>query len=283
MTPEDVPACEAVWHAAWLDVRRRYHVAGLPPPEVTPEMVARTQARLERFLTTDPDGSFVAVTDQRVIGFAEALVREDVWVLSLFGVAVDAQGQGVGRQLLEASLTFGDGRRGMIVASPDPRAARRYAAAGFTLHPAVTAWGRVDVSRLPDTDGVRPASSADYGWMGEVDRRCRGASHGVDFEAMADSGCRFLALGREGYVMIGVVGPRLLAAVDEDAAALLLAAALRAAPADEDVEVGWMTARQQWAMRVSLAAGLELHPVGPVCLRGFDDMPGPYLVSGTWG
>lgn len=283
MTPDDVPASEAVWHEAWLDLRRRYHVSGLPEAEVTPKMAAHVQARLERFLATDPGGSFVAVNGERVVGLAQALVREDLWVLSLFGVAVDAQEQGVGRRLLDASLPYGEGMRGIIVASRDPRAARRYAAAGFTLHPAVTGWGRVKPEGLPAPDGVRPASVDDFEWMGAVDREVRGASHGVDFDTMAEDGCRFLGVGREGYVVVrgDRYGP--LAAVDEDVAAALLAAALREAPTDTEVEVGWLTARQQWAIGVSLAAGLELHPVGPVFLRGFDEMPGPYLVSGTWG
>jgi len=283
MTHEDVPASEAVWHEAWLDVRRRYHIAGLPEAEVTQDMAAQVQVRLARLQASDPGGSFVAVRGDRVVGLAQALVREHLWVLSLFAVGVDTQGQGVGRDLLDVALSYGEGLSGMIVASRDPRAARRYAAAGFDLHPAVTAWGRVRPDRLPASDGVRPASAADFEWMGGVDRTCRGASHGVDFDAMADDGCRFLALGQEGYVVIRNGRPGPLAAVDERAATALLAAALREAPDDDEVEVGWMTAHQQWAIGVSLAAGLELHPVGPVFLRGFDAAPGPYLVSGTWG
>jgi hypothetical protein len=49
------------------------------------------------------------------------------------------------------------------------------------------------------------------------------------------------------------------------------------------VEVNWMTAAQQWAIRTTLDVGLELHPVGPVMTRGLSGPPAPYLPSGAFG
>ena len=45
--------------------------------------------------------------------------------------------------------------RGMLAASPDPRAARRYRLAGFTLHPTMNLRGVVDRSSLPVVERVR--------------------------------------------------------------------------------------------------------------------------------
>ena len=49
-------------------------------------------------------------------------------------VAPTAQNQGVGRALLEHTLAYAkESEPGLIVSSPEPRAIRRYASAGFAL------------------------------------------------------------------------------------------------------------------------------------------------------
>jgi hypothetical protein len=50
----------------------------------TPRPSARRgRARAEHLLATDPGGNFVAIGDDGAIVLSMALVREDVWVLSL--------------------------------------------------------------------------------------------------------------------------------------------------------------------------------------------------------
>jgi hypothetical protein len=49
--------------------------------------VARRKQHYRHFLKHDPEGAWVAVDGDTVAGVALALVREGVWVLSLFAVA----------------------------------------------------------------------------------------------------------------------------------------------------------------------------------------------------
>ena len=73
-----------------------------------------------------------------------------MWVLATYVVRPDAQGQGIGKALLAAALHHGRGcLRGMLASSADPKAARRYRQAGFSLHPQMTLSGTVDRSAIP--------------------------------------------------------------------------------------------------------------------------------------
>ena len=49
------------------------------------------------------------------------------------------------------------------------------------------------------------------------------------------------------------------------------------------VQLNWITAPQQWALRVLVALGVDLHPTGPLMLRGRQPGPAPYLPSGGYG
>jgi ribosomal protein S18 acetylase RimI-like enzyme len=69
-----------------------------------PSVGDRWRGRVAYVLSTDPDGAFLAESDGRVVGVAQALKRERLWSLSLLAVRPDAQAAGVGRALLERSL-----------------------------------------------------------------------------------------------------------------------------------------------------------------------------------
>ena len=284
MTKEDLPAAAEAWDDAYTTLRRSHH---LPVEPRTPDRAQRTASRSAHLLTTDPAGSFVATdgNDRRVIGLSQAFVREGVWVLSLLGVSPRWQDQGTGRALLDAALAYGHGAHyGLILCSRDPRAARRYARAGFDLHPAVTAWGRVDRRRIPSSVApIRIGEEADKCFAAELDRHLRSGPHGPDLERLLTEGCRLLVLPDRGYAIARGGKPVVVAAVDEASATELLLAVFTAAHPDEVVEVNWITSAQQWAIDASLQAGLELHPAGPVMTRGFDAPPAPYLPSGAFG
>jgi GNAT superfamily N-acetyltransferase len=84
--------------------------------------------RMTYAMTTDPRGAFVAERDGRVIGVAQAIVRERLWCLSLFAVQPGVQSSGAGRALLEHAMAYGTSAdAGLIVSSNDPRALRLYA------------------------------------------------------------------------------------------------------------------------------------------------------------
>ena len=91
-----------------------------------------------------------------MVGFATSYTRELMWVLATYAVRPDAQGQGIGKALLAAALHHGRGcLRGMLASSADPKAARRYRQAGFSLHPQMALSGTVDRSAIPVVEKVR--------------------------------------------------------------------------------------------------------------------------------
>ncbi len=110
----------------------------------------------------------------------------------------------------------------------------------------------------------------------------RGAGYGRDVAQFLESGSRLLVFEdraavcvREGYV-------QLVVARDEEAAALALWAALVSAPPGMTALVLFMTAAQQWAIRVALDARLPLSPDGPVCVKGTLGPLAPFLPSGAY-
>ena len=172
----------------------------------------------------------------------------------------------------------------MIASSSHPAAMRRYALAGFTLLPTITASGTVLRERLPAGLGVREGTEGDLELAAEVDRSVRGAAHGPDLEFMLRTGLRLLvAEGQagKGYAVVWEGSPALVAATAPETAADLLWACL-AEGSGKPVEVPWITGDQNWAVPVVLGAGLSLAPAGPICMRGELGPLAPYLPSGPF-
>jgi GNAT superfamily N-acetyltransferase len=248
------------------------------------EEVARRKERYRYFLEHDSEGAWVAVDGDRVAGVALALVREGVWVLSLFAVAEEYRGQGRGKTLLDRAFRHAEGCGGaMIASSTHPAAMRRYASVGFSLWPTLTASGKVRRESLPAGLKAREGTAADLDLATRVDRAVRGASHGPDLEFMLRSGSRMLvAEGPEGsgYAVVWEGSPALLAATTPGIATDLLWSCL--AEGDADVWVPWITGSQNWAVPVVLKARLSLSPAGPICVRGDLGPLTPYLPSGPF-
>jgi GNAT superfamily N-acetyltransferase len=256
---------------------------GEPPSERSATEIARRSHRIAHLLGTDPGGAWVAESDGEIVGVSLGLMREGIWGLSLFTVTPGYQGAGVGRRLLEPTLEYGrDARGAIILATNDPRAIRRYALAGFDLRPTMDARGVPELSALPDSSAVRPGNAGDFALCHDVGRRVRGASHGPDIEAFVAAGGHLLVDPGRGFAIDRDGSPRLLAALDEDSAQRLLAACLRAAPPGAKVSVEFMTAGQDWAVEVCLAARLSLVPGTPVFVRGELGPMAPYLPSGPY-
>jgi GNAT superfamily N-acetyltransferase len=282
MAEEDVAACEGVWHEAFAAMRHAYH---LPGPPAAPLERDRLRRRIAGLRATDPDGAWVAARAGEVVGFAQAFRREDLWVLSLLAVDLAHQGEGVARALLERALAYGDpGAPGLIQSSRDPKAMHRYVQAGFALHPALAARGVPRRAGLLPAPGVRPGDEDDLALVERIDRQLRGAPRGPELRWIFDEGDQLLVLPGRGYALArSGGGVRALGALDEEAARLLLSEALAAAPAGAAVDVNWMTAAQQWAIRLCTDLGLELVPVGSVMVRGRPGPLSPYLPSGAYG
>lgn len=255
-------------------------------PNVSPEVQrARSIARIEHPRRTDPGGAWVAERGGEVQGIALGIVRERLWGFSLFAVDEDLQGHGVGRELLRRSLAYGADRGAegwIILSSEKPAAMRTYANAGFDLLPSLAAMGVPDLRRAPDAvSAVEDAGAAGLPLLDDLGVAVRGAGYAGDVAHSLEQGSRLLVYEdraavcvREGYV-------QLLAARDDEAAALALWGALVSVPTGMTALVLFMTAAQQWAIRVALDARLPLTPDGPVCVKGRLGPLRPFLPSGA--
>lgn len=278
----DIPKAQEVAHNALREAGKRY---GWTMPELDEHVRARAEHRIRHCLAHDPEGAFVAEARGEVVGVGLATVRAGQWFLSLLAVNTELQGKGAGRQLLDATLRTLQGP-GAICASDDPKALRRYRSAGFALQPTYEANGALDRSRLRSVRGVREGSyDDDRDLVEEVGTALRGAPHGPDIDFYAQQGLPLLLTdtpGGRGYAVCRESGPAVLGATTEEAASTLLWAAL-AATTQEEVTVGWLSARQQWALDVVLDARLALHPRGSRCLRGELGPMAPYIPNGALG
>ena len=285
MRVEDAAEAERLsgesYHA--LDVATRT-VDQPPPSPRTPARAAAWQARTEHLLATDPGGSWVAERGSEMVGFATSFKRELMWILAAFAVRPGMQGWGVGRALLEPALDYGRGcLRGMLNASDDPKATRRYRAAGFTLHPQMYLRGVVDRSVLPIVEHVREGTLGDVDLMDSIDRRTRGAAHGPDHAALQQA-LRLVIMDRpsgSGYAYVHTDGsPVLLAATDRRSASTLAWEALAASTPGQPAVIAHVTAANEWAVDVGMAARLDLHQRGYLAVRHMNP-PTPYLPHGA--
>jgi ribosomal protein S18 acetylase RimI-like enzyme len=288
MAEADVPGAVAAFDSGLLAMLARH---GLPTTGSSIQDERRRIDRTRHFLGTDPAGSWVAEDDDgAVVGMSQSFVREDYWMLSQLGTVPGRQGLGVGRQLLSLALSHGDPHGpGTIQCSRDPKAMALYTSFGFVLHPVVAAWGVQRpgaVERPAEVVRVEPdqVTERELGTVTAIDRKVRGSARTVDVVAMlTQPGTRLLLHDDQGYAVAADDRVITLGARHEESAALVLRAALAEVPAGETVEVNWLTAAQQWAIRIVVQAGIELQPYGPVMVRGMDGPPTPYIPSGGYG
>jgi GNAT superfamily N-acetyltransferase len=282
MREDDLEAFADVTATSYHEVDTRTHQRAWPDPVRRP--AARNDhwiRRTRQALVTDPGGCWVAEVDGEVVGGAVSRVRELMWILASFAVRPQHQGRGIGTQLLAAAMHHGRGcLRGMFAASADPGAVRRYRLAGFDLHPQMMLSGSVDRSALPSLERVREAVPGDIALMNSVDRATRGAAHGHDHDYLMETHRALVVDHRtgEGYAYFDERGLALLAATTRGTATQLLWAAL--AQADGETSVHHVTAANQWAIDVGMAAGLSLSTRGYLGVRGMRP-PAPYIHHGS--
>jgi predicted N-acetyltransferase YhbS len=259
------------------------HRAGREPQTRSDEQREYFLSGMRRFVERDPDGAWVAADGGRVVGMVAAIRRGSFWGLSMLFVDPAWQSQGVGRRLLDAGLACAQGAEvRMILTSSDPRALRRYSLAGLDIHPTVEARGTVDRSAIPDRLDGRSGDASDLDLVASVDAGLRG-SRAEDVEYMLGVGATMHVLDRgaaRGYVVHRGRRLTMLGATDDATASVLLWRFL--AEAGEQAEIWGLTARQNWAVKVALAARLEVVAAGPLFLAGRDQPPGPWLPSGWY-
>ncbi|MEA2384452.1 MAG: hypothetical protein QOH72_4423 [Solirubrobacteraceae bacterium] len=275
MRPDDVAAAEAVARVALFRG---------DAPESDPPVIERGRRRVAHLRRTDPAGAWVAEADGEIVGLSLALVREGIWGLSLFAVADEHRGRGVGRELLEACFGHGADARGHLILSTEhPAAMRRYARLGLDLRPCVAAAGIVDRARLPASDGVEEAGTQGIPVADAIGRAVRGAGHGIDLEVfLGDGGTRLLLVEDRAFAVVRGERVMLVAGLDEPAATRVLNGAFAATPPGATVSVDFLTAGQDWAVRACLDAGLVLSPDGPFFTGGELGPMRPYIPSGAY-
>jgi GNAT superfamily N-acetyltransferase len=254
-------------------------------PEVDEAVIRRGNRRVAHLRGTDPGGAWVAQDDGgEIVGVSLALVREGIWGLSLFAVAADRRGRGIGRELLETAFGHGADARGhLILSTESPAAMRRYARLGLDLRPCVAAAGILDRARLPAADGVRDAGLDGVPIADAIGRAVRGAGHGVDLEvALGDPGTRLLLYEDRAFALVRDERIALLAGLDEPAATRALNGAFAATTPGATVGVDFLSAGQDWAVRACLDAGLALSPDGPLFTGGDLGPLRPYIPSGAY-
>lgn len=279
MRPDDVPVSERLSDTAFQALEGSPMAGGR-----SPERQRIWQERTAHLLGTDPGGCWVADRDGEMVGFATSFRRDLTWVLSTFAVVPHLQGLGLGRALLETALKHGDGcLRGMLSASDDPRAFRRYRQAGFTMHPQLYLRGRVDRSAIPEVAHVREGSAADVDLLDSLDRQRRDAAHGPDHDVLL-AHYRLVVTDRstgQGYAYLDADGEvALLAASNRRTATRLLWEAVASSPEDAEWTLPHVTAANHWAIDVGLAARLDVHASGYLALRGMKP-PTPYIHHGA--
>ena len=280
MTADDAPAAERLTAIGYHELDTRMFRRSWPDPQIRPpERGTHWVDRARHLVATDPGGCWVAERDGELLGVAISFAREKMWLLASYAVVPDAQGLGLGKALLAPALEYGRGcLRGMLNASSDPKAVRRYHAAGFTLHPQMFVRGTPDRSQIPVVEKVREGTESDIDLMDSVDRRTRGAAHGADHRLLMRQFRLVVSetSSAQGYAYLddGVV---LLAATDRRTASRLMWEAIASS---EDVLVGHITPENGWAIDVGIAARLDVYQEGYQALRNMRP-PRPYLPHGS--
>lgn len=183
MRAEDVSAAVYVKKAALQEL---LHQTGqqMPAWQPSPPTV------LTHLLRTDPQTSWVAEINGVLVGFAQALVRGDIWYLSQLFVQPEVHAHGAGQKLLDCVMSEGRrlGARKFAVASSISfvaqalymRAGMLATGIGYRLS------GDVEVlRRLPDPAANRKRIVDCAGWLdriGELDRELFGAERRQDHE-----------------------------------------------------------------------------------------------------
>lgn len=280
----DVEAAEMMSSTAMDAMDRAF---GVTVPERDAQRIQWSHERIRHIAASDPDGSVVAERDGEIVGVGLAVRRRSFWFLSLLAVRGDLQGTGVGKRLIDATLEYGkDCPLGMIGASPDPRALRRYAKAGFELHPAYSAEGVPDLSEAPSGLGVREGEwDRDREFFETLVAQRRGEPYGPDLDFLRRPDSRLFV--RDGsspadraVCMLRRNKSVMVAAASDEAARRVLWAAIAEAP--HDVALPYITGNQQWAIDIAIAARLTLKLGDTLCVKGMA-VPAPYLATGVLG
>ncbi|HYN70637.1 MAG TPA: GNAT family N-acetyltransferase [Candidatus Eisenbacteria bacterium] len=217
-TPDDLPACEAVYRAALNG-----YLGPLGFPEIPTENPGLRRLHAHT-LATDPTRFWLAARGDQVVAFGSAVVRGPVWFLSMLFVDPAEQARGLGRALLQQLLPAS--ADGPILAtatdSAQPISNGLYASLGIVPRlPLLNLVGRPredhDLPPLPPGIRVEPigGQASDAAAIAALDRAVLGFEHPEELAFLGRDGrVGFAFRDREGTLQgygyaseAGRVGP----------------------------------------------------------------------------
>jgi GNAT superfamily N-acetyltransferase len=277
---DDLAECGRIWRDSLNDYLLRLNQSEVPD-ELGPlgRLHAHTQA-------TDPEGFLVATVPapggERIVAFGSAVVRGPIWFLSMLFVRPEAQGQGLGRALLEQLLPDPDqgGALATAVDSLQPISMALYASYGMTPRmPILDLHGEVrrpeafpplpaGISIVPfESVAVRSSDGAGHrelaATVDELDREVLGTAHPEDHRFLRGESRRgFLYRGPDGAPLgygyaseVGRVGP--IAVRDDSLLEPIVGHLIAAVPA-RGARAVWAPGGAPRLLPTLLAAGLRI-------------------------
>jgi GNAT superfamily N-acetyltransferase len=279
MQREDVPATDAIWRAAFGPLRAEDTT---PPEPRTREDEALDLQHFHHLLGTDPHGANVAEVGGLVVGFEMALRRGGQFVLSRLGVSPKYQNRGIGRALLNVALSYASGSSEQYIwSSRDPRALHSYVREGFVLRPTLRISGRHQEQTIPSS--IRELGEQGLSQVDAIDQELRGLTRRADIEFWLRAGARLLIDDGGGYLLFRGTRLTALGATSIPVAERLLRSVLCGYRGHPPIEVGWVTAEQQWAVHEATSCGATLEVHGAMMARDVEKLPVPYLPNALHG
>lgn len=240
--------------------------------------VTGLSALLPILLTHDRPGCWVADAGTAgIVGVALSQRHDLLWTMSALQTAPGWAAALA--PLLDAALGHSRGcLRGMARLGTGPEKAAAMRRAGFDLHPTMRLHGVIERASLRFVEAVRSESTASHVVVDSVDRQVRGGARGPALAGLAEA-TELLVCdtgSAQGYAYHRAGTPVTVAGTSREAARRTLWAVLSQRPHGHPVEIGGLSAEQDWALDVGLAAGLAVAPDGYLALRHLR-APAPFL------
>lgn len=278
----DVERTYAVFLEAADDLNARI---GRPPRAGTGAPPHRALALRRSCVRHDGDRFWVAEMDGAVVGFAIAILRDDIWHLAALHVQPAHQGRGIGSELVRRSMA-GCGPTTALTTITDavnPISNAIYMRAGMLFQDAMLTFDGPSVAPIRD-DGIEPLEQVavsrprDYKVLAAIDLATIGFARSVDHDLWGSiEGLQGVLLVRDGVVRgyayvaaDGAIGPLAVLDPADLAPALDVAAAMAATlgadsihariPGSARVATEWLVARGARLSGIGLF--LASRPVG---------------------